>query len=376
MASSSKQQSNSSASRRKLRPTKRSDSSSLRTSKKSSSSKREKVSSTQKKRSLAGKQKSIASQKASLKKAAPKAQLQTAAEKAAPQKASAKRGGNVRAQAARAARATQALPLWQRLPRIAGICLGAIAAILLTLFILAQTPLFTITSIETDGSEHITAEEVARLASLPEGTTLLSVDTAQIKENVMRNPWVASVHISRNFPDKLSIDIQEREIGYVVVISGSGVCWYLGSDGVWIEPVATSEVEGQSTTEAAQEIATELGCILISDAPSDTEPVAGEAVDDEVVSAVLDYMNSLPEELSSQITQFTASSEASLTCALSNGVTILLGEATSISSKATVILTLLEEYADQITYINVRTPSNPSFRRVDSENVQSSSNES
>ena len=357
MASSLKQQSNSSASRRKLRPTKRSDSASFRTSKKSSSSTQEGLSPTnKKKRASSSKQKGTSSQKLTL------------------QKTATKQASKARPQVTHNTRAATTLPLWQHLRRVAIILVGITAAILLTLALLSRVPLFTITSIKTDGSEHVTAEEVARLASLPADTTLLSVDTARIKANVEQNPWVASATVTRNFPDTLSIDIQEREIGYVVAISGSGVCWYLGSDGVWIEPVATSEVEGQSTNEAAQEIATELGCILISDASSDVEPVAGEQADDGTIEAVLTYMSSLPEELSSQITQFTASSESNLSCALSSGVTILLGEATSISSKASVILTLLEEYADQITYINVRSPSNPSFRRVDSENVQSSSN--
>ena len=154
-----------------------------------------------------------------------------------------------------------------------------------------------------------------------------------------------------------------------------GVCWYLGADGVWIEPAVPDAEEGQSTGEAAAQLAGELGCVLVTDVPADVDPRAGERVDDACVGAVLDYMDGFPEELASQVTQFSAASEASVSCGLESGVTVLLGEPTDISSKASVVLKLCETYQDQITYINVRTPSSPTFRRVDSENVQSSPEE-
>ncbi len=366
MVSSLKQQSNSSASHRKRHSTKRSNSRSAPTSKQSST----KTAQGKATGKFAAKQKTARS----------KAGRSVSSKK----KLARKKTGGTRAPSRQAERRSRGTKLRSILgkalffARRAALVLGAVVGVVivgrLTLLLLAQTSLFTITSIDTEGSEHISAEEVARLASLPQGTTLLSVDISEIEENIQRNPWVSSVDIRREFPDKLAIEITEREVGYVVVIGGGSVSWYLSDEGIWLEPVATSETEGLSALEVGQQAANELGCILVSDTPSSIDPVAGEMTDDAVLEAILEYMAGLPESLSSQIVQFTASSEANLTCALSDGITILLGEPEDIDIKGSVVNSLLEQYADQITYINVRTPSNPSFRRVDSENVQSGSN--
>ena len=47
-----------------------------------------------------------------------------------------------------------------------------------------------------------------------------------------------------------------------------------------------------------------------------------------------------------------------------------LGNPTQIEQKAAVLTQILEQYPGEITYINVRVPSSPSYRRIDSGTVQ------
>ena len=49
---------------------------------------------------------------------------------------------------------------------------------------------------------------------------------------------------------------------------------------------------------------------------------------------------------------------------------VSLGAATNVSSKESVVLGLLDKDPGELTYINVRVPSNPSYRRIDSDTVQ------
>ena len=49
---------------------------------------------------------------------------------------------------------------------------------------------------------------------------------------------------------------------------------------------------------------------------------------------------------------------------LQSGLEISLGSATGISAKAQALQTVLDAYGDQLTYVNVRVPSKPSYRKV------------
>jgi cell division protein FtsQ len=125
----------------------------------------------------------------------------------------------------------------------------------------------------------------------------------------------------------------------------------------------------QSADDVALEKATSVGAILITGVPATVDPVAGSKATDEVIAAVRSYLDGFSSDFASQIVSFTAPSEASISCVLSSGVEVSLGSPTDISSKEEVVKSLLAEYPDELTYINVRVPSSPSYRRIDSTNV-------
>lgn len=240
---------------------------------------------------------------------------------------------------------------------------------LLAFFILSNTPAFTISSIEAEASEHVNAETIGKLAKVPEGTTLLNVDTGQIAENVKKNPWVASVNVVREFPDKIKIVVTERKVRAIVLMSSGDIAWYLGEDGCWIEPFKVDVTSGTTAQQVAAAKATELGCLLITDVPSTVSPAAGSVATDESLSAVDQYTQGFSNALSSQIVSYSASSTESVSCTLSTGVVVSLGSPTSIDSKETVITQLLAEYPGQLTYINVRVPTKPTYRKVGTDSV-------
>lgn len=245
-----------------------------------------------------------------------------------------------------------------------------VAAVLGVAFlVLSNTSTFKIDSIDAVATDHVSADDIQKLASVEEGTTLLNVDTGAITQRLMKNPWIASVSIDREFPDKLKISVTERKVEAVVVMSSRSVAWYLGEGEVWLEPVNLDVSEGQSADDVALEKATSVGAILITGVPATVDPAAGSKATDDVISAVRSYLDGFSSEFASQIVSFSAPSEASLSCVLSSGVEISLGSPSSISSKEDVIKSLLSEYPDELTYINVRVPSSPSYRKIDSSNV-------
>lgn len=236
--------------------------------------------------------------------------------------------------------------------------------------ILSTMSVFEVSNVEADETEHVKSEDVVQLASVPEGTTLLRVDDKLIQKNVLRNPWVASVEIQRVFPDTLRLHVQERKPGAVVAMGSGGIAWLMGDDGVWIEPLKLKVDQSESVNDVALDKAASLGVVLICDVPSSVQPSAGSPTTDKSIETVFSISGQLSDEFRSQIACYSASSEDDISCILKNGVEVSLGSDTEIRSKESVAKRILEEYGGQVTYINVRIPSRPTYRRIDSEYVR------
>ena len=122
---------------------------------------------------------------------------------------------------------------------------------LVSYIVLSSTPVFEISEIDAQATEHLSATNIAKLASVKKGTTLLTLDEAAITENLKRNPWVGDVQLVREFPDKLKIIVTERTVDSLVKMSTASVCWCLGNDNVWIEPINLTIRDGESADDAA-----------------------------------------------------------------------------------------------------------------------------
>ncbi len=262
----------------------------------------------------------------------------------------------------------------QRVLKVAAVVSGLLIVVLIigaiALAALSNTSAFLVTSIQTYDSEHVSADTVARLANVADGTTLLNLDEEAIQAGVKRNPWVASVNIERVFPDTLRLSTNERKLGAVVTMGSGGVTWLLGDDNAWIEPVKLSVSQNESTNDAALAKANELGVILISNVPSNVNPVAGAQCQDSSILTVMSIASQLSEGFKKRVVCYSASSVDDISCILDNGVEVLFGSDNSIDTKESVAQRMLDEYSGQVTYINVRTPSRPTYRRVESEYVR------
>ena len=246
----------------------------------------------------------------------------------------------------------------------AGIAAALALVSLIVLLVLAQLPVFVITGINATASEHVSESQIAKLASVEEGTTLLNVDTSQITEKVSKNPWVKRVIIKREFPDTLGVSVEERSVAALVVIGGGTSVWALGDDGVWIEPVQLDTSSGEDVVQLALARAQEMGCLLIANVPATVNPAQGAPSTDDPILDVLTYQSQLPDSISSEAQVFYAASSGSISVVLKSGLEVSLGAANDVSAKAQALSEIMANYGDQLTYVNVRVPSKPSYRKV------------
>ena len=251
---------------------------------------------------------------------------------------------------------------------VAALCAIGLVA-LIAFFFLRDSSVFSVDEIVIEATEHVSQSDAANLLHIDEGTTLLNYDGDRIAAQLKRDPWVGSVSVERQFPHTLKITVQEQGVDALVVMNSGSVGWYLGSSGTWIEPVKIEVADGQSVNDAALKLARSKGVLLITGVPATVEPQAGSTATDDVLSAVSSFRSGFSGDFSSKIVSYDASSSDAISCVMESGVKVSLGSASNISYKEQVASALLEKYAGQITYINVRTPSSPSVRRVGSSDV-------
>ena len=256
---------------------------------------------------------------------------------------------------------------------LGAVALGVIALVVcVALLVMSRLPVFTIEGIDAQASEHVSADTIAKLAGVEEGTTLLNVDVGKVQQGVRQNPWVKDVSVRREFPSTLGISVTERTVFAVVVIGSGASVWALGDDGVWIEPVQVSSDASGDVSEAALDKAKQMGCLLINQVPTYVDPSQGAPATDDVIQAVLTYQQELDQSVSSEAQTYNAASTGSLSLVLKSGLEIALGGPTDVASKQAALTQIMNQYPGQLTYVNVRVPSKPSYRKVSAGSVSSS----
>jgi len=100
--------------------------------------------------------------------------------------------------------------------KLAGV---GVAGLIIVLAILAS-PLFAIRSVTFEGTVYTSDKTIADVRSAMEGVSFFTVDTAQARQKMLSDPWVADVRITTHFSGRALVEVSERD----------PVVWYVGDD--------------------------------------------------------------------------------------------------------------------------------------------------
>ena len=101
---------------------------------------------------------------------------------------------------------------------------------------------FQMRNIDLTGVERMNRLKVYEEVMEHRGTPMPMLDLAAIRAELKRMPWVAEARVSRQLPDKLVIDIQERTPHAVLVKPDRLVL--IDRNGVELDPIAEKDAEG------------------------------------------------------------------------------------------------------------------------------------
>ena len=106
---------------------------------------------------------------------------------------------------------------WRRM-----VVLGAVLALVIgTVWLFFFSTTLSVEGVDVEGTRVLSDEQVVAAAAVPTGEALARVDLAAITERIEALDPVASVDVSRQWPDQILIRVQERKAVAVVDIDGS-----------------------------------------------------------------------------------------------------------------------------------------------------------
>jgi cell division protein FtsQ len=183
--------------------------------------------------------------------------------------------------------------------------------------------LFVVRSVIVTGTRLVPKSEVLAVAGIEPGTPLIRVNTAQAAARVAGIRQVRSARVTRSWPDRVAIAVQERTPALAVAAPGGGFN-LMDADGVLMQ-WAASRPPG-------------LPLYL-------TAAAAASLGGDPDLGAAAAVLGELPAQLRSSVTSVTAPSPDRVTLQLAGGVTVLWGDTAGASAKAQELALLMRAHA-------------------------------
>jgi cell division protein FtsQ len=192
------------------------------------------------------------------------------------------------------------------------------AVVGLACWLVLASPVLAVRTVQVDGADTLSAEQVVETAGIGRGTPLVRVDTAGAAARVARLPQVAAVEVTRGWPGTVVVTLVERVP--VAVVETAGTRSLVDRDGVLFDTITGSPP---------------AGVVPLT--------VADPSPDDAATTAALGALTSLPRDVRSQVTGVSATSADDVTLTLTDGRTVLWGSAAETERKSRVLDGLLDQ---------------------------------
>ena len=112
-----------------------------------------------------------------------------------------------------------------------------IAAASLREFVI-ESSYFSVREIQVRAGEKVGGNEIVAVAGLSQGMNIWRIDPAVIEKKISQHPWVRRVLVRREFPRRITIDVEERTPRAIVALHK---LYYVDADGVIFKEVGAGD---------------------------------------------------------------------------------------------------------------------------------------
>ncbi|QKV74676.1 cell division protein FtsQ/DivIB [Amycolatopsis sp. Hca4] len=200
------------------------------------------------------------------------------------------------------------------------VALLSVLTVVALVYLLFFSSMLGVQDVAVNGARTVPVDQIRTVAAVPADKPMLRLSTDDIRDRVAAMPGIATVEVSRSWPNTVEITVTERT---AIAFFDSGP----GGDGVHL-------VDGGGvvfkTVPARPAGLPELKLPKVS-------------ADDPVTRAVTAVLGVIPEQLLKQVTTATAKTPASVEFTLGNGKIVRWGTAEQTDRKAKVLAALLTQ---------------------------------
>ena len=209
----------------------------------------------------------------------------------------------------------------ERLKRVKWFKLGGVLVgfIVFVMAVLAS-PLFAIRNVDLEGVVYTSPATIEKVTDILKGASVFTVDSADAREQLLKDPWVAEVRITTDFPNGALVEIAER----------IPVVWYLGSD----QKARVVDARGHVIT-------------VLTGWPTKYLQVRGQgpnleagAVADDVFRAAAQLVLALPSEIRPKVRALDLTGGGELSMILKGGTVVRFGPPSDLKDKLVAVVVL------------------------------------
>lgn len=185
-----------------------------------------------------------------------------------------------------------------------------------------QSPIFRVQAVEVRGNAAVPAEVIVDRAAL-HGKSMFAADLDRAQRDLYEIALLRSVRIERQWPDRITIEVREREPW--ATWEQAGTRYMVDRDGV---------VLGHGEAPAG-------GPVIVSAGEYSLQP--GDRVDYQAIAAAADIYAQLPERLGTTVVEVAYLPGKGVRVTTADGQVALLGDSSGISYKLAVWAAVAEE---------------------------------
>lgn len=201
--------------------------------------------------------------------------------------------------------------------KLAGVLVGVIVFVMAVL----ASPLFAIRRVVFEGNVYTSQTTIESVRQALDGASTFTVDTAKARARLLRDPWVADVRITTQFPGKALVEISERV----------PVVWYVGDD----EKARIVDARGHVIAVLDGWPTKYLRVIGVG--PS----LEAGAVADDAYRAAAQLVLALPDEIRPLVKSLELSAGGELSMVLKGNTIVRFGPPTDLQRKLVAVVVLL-----------------------------------
>jgi cell division protein FtsQ len=214
-------------------------------------------------------------------------------------------------------------------------------------------PALSLRTVDVAGTEHLTSAQVAAVAGLTDGASVLSVDAEADRQRLLDQTWVRTATVEPELPGSVLVTISEWQPVALYHAGKSGTLFLLSDQGVVLASVSTAS-----------------GLVDVQ-GPSGADPKVGDrALDQTLLTALVNMQRGFPALLGQQVAGFIFDSCGDLTLVAKRGWKVYFGrvltpeELTALGVKVAALKAIaghgnVNYNAGDLEYVNVMNPVEP-----------------